>query len=101
MEIKVSRRGPAKIVHFPLNLYFYLIVCVVGMEFWKQLCTEHGISPGMSSQERDETYECSTCINCLRGYSSGLCGGRYRPKGRVLLPGRRRTLHSTGCSSGP
>jgi tubulin gamma len=26
-------------------LSYLCIMCLVGMEFWKQLCAEHGISP--------------------------------------------------------
>ena len=30
------------------NIEYKIIHCfTVGMEFWKQLCAEHGISPGM------------------------------------------------------
>ncbi len=31
---------------FAYSTEYYLLIFIVGMEFWKQLCAEHGINPG-------------------------------------------------------
>ena len=55
-------------------------VCTVGMEFWKQLCAEHGINPGKSLNHNFNLYKLSQTMHMnsvIGNYMYRLCSLYY------------------------
>ena len=68
-----SERKPIKLIYHSFRTLEENLISLVGMEFWRQLCAEHGISPegklepfATEGSDRKDVFFYQVCSHSLR-----------------------------------